>query len=64
MQPYLLRVEDLDQSRQVEGAEQRQLDDLRWLGFDWDESPDMGGPFGSYRQSRRIKYYADALDRL
>ena len=46
------------------GAEARILEDLRWLGLDWDEGPDVGGPFAPYRQSERFDLYADALSRL
>jgi glutamyl-tRNA synthetase len=59
-----LRVEDLDGPRVVAGAEARQLDDLRWLGLDWDEGPDAGGPQGPYRQSERGALYEAALARL
>lgn len=61
---FILRVEDLDQPRTVAGAEARMLDDLRWLGIDWDEGPDVGGPAGPYRQSERLPLYAAALRRL
>ncbi len=61
---FILRVEDIDRPRTVPGAEARMLDDLRWLGIDWDEGPDMGGPAGPYRQSERDEIYAAALDRL
>ncbi len=49
----ILRVEDTDENRNVEGAEERILEDLRWLGIDWDEGPDVGGGSGPYRQSQR-----------
>jgi glutamyl-tRNA synthetase len=48
----------------VAGAEARQLDDLRWLGLDWDEGPDLGGPVGPYRQSERTARYEAALEDL
>src|SRR6185436_11638746 len=60
----VLRVEDLDHSRLVPGAEAGLLDDLRWLGLDWDEGPDRGGPFAPYRQSERASLYEQATDRL
>jgi glutamyl-tRNA synthetase len=60
----VLRVEDIDRPRVVAGAEARQLDDLRWLGLDWDEGPDVGGPGGPYRQSERDDRYEAALDAL
>jgi glutamyl-tRNA synthetase len=60
----VLRVEDIDGPRTVAGMEARQLDDLRWLGLDWDEGPDVGGSYGPYRQSERSARYEDALARL
>ncbi|MFN8542958.1 MAG: tRNA glutamyl-Q(34) synthetase GluQRS [Candidatus Binatia bacterium] len=60
----VLRVEDLDPPRVVAGAEARQLDDLRWLGLDWDEGPDVGGPHAPYRQSERAAHYAAAIAAL
>ena len=51
---FVLRVEDLDRPRVRPGATQRMLDDLHWLGLDWDEGPDCGGPYGPYTQSQRI----------
>jgi glutamyl-tRNA synthetase len=60
----VLRVEDLDTPRVVTGALERQLDDLRWLGLDWDEGPDLGGDFGPYRQSQRGETYERALEKL
>jgi glutamyl-tRNA synthetase len=61
---YLLRVEDLDGPRVKPGAEEAILAELRWLGLDWEEGPDVGGPAGPYRQSERGARYADALGRL
>jgi glutamyl-tRNA synthetase len=61
---FVLRVEDLDPPRIVRGAECRILEDLRWLGIDWDEGPDVGGPFGPYRQSERHEWYRQAVERL
>jgi glutamyl-tRNA synthetase len=57
----VLRVEDLDPPRVVRGSAERILDDLRWLGLDWDEGPDVGGPFGPYTQSERGSLYEAAL---
>ena len=54
---FILRIEDTDQKRLVEGAEDELIDSLRWLGIDWDEGPDIGGPFGPYRQSERKEIY-------
>ena len=61
---YAMRVEDLDAPRVRPGLEARILDELRWLGLDWDEGPDVGGPAGPYRQSERLDAYAAALARL
>lgn len=61
---YVMRVEDLDAARVRPGLEARILDELRWLGLDWDEGPDVGGPAGPYRQSERLGAYAAALARL
>ncbi len=61
---FILRVEDLDTPRVRPGATARMLADLRWLGLDWDEGPDVGGPLGPYLQSRRGDLYASALARL
>ncbi len=57
----VMRIEDLDPPRVVPGAEARIMDDLRWLGLDWDEGPDVGGPFGPYRQSERRDVYEEAV---
>ena len=59
-----MRVEDLDGPRVRPGLEARILDELHWLGLDWDEGPDVGGPNGPYRQSERGGRYAAALERL
>ncbi|MGI9254606.1 MAG: glutamate--tRNA ligase, partial [Thermomicrobiales bacterium] len=61
---FLLRIEDTDQSRLVEGAEQGILDILHWFGVDWDEGPDNGGPHAPYRQSERLPMYRAAAERL
>jgi glutamyl-tRNA synthetase len=60
----VLRIEDLDQARVLPGAEARLLDELRFLGLDWDEGPDVGGPHAPYRQSERRSQYDAAIDRL
>jgi glutamyl-tRNA synthetase len=60
----VMRVEDLDGPRVRPGLEARILAELRWLGLDWDEGPDVGGPRGPYRQSERLPRYAAALERL
>jgi glutamyl-tRNA synthetase len=61
---FVMRVEDLDGPRVRPGLEARILDELRWLGIDWDEGPDAGGPAGPYRQSERGGRYAAALAAL
>lgn len=61
---YVVRVEDLDGPRVVPGAEERILEDLAWLGLDWDEGPDVGGPHAPYRQSLRLARYDAAVERL
>jgi nondiscriminating glutamyl-tRNA synthetase len=65
----LLRIEDTDLERSEARFEQQLFDDLRWLGLDWDEGPDItshvaGGPFGPYRQSERLGIYREQAERL
>jgi glutamyl-tRNA synthetase/nondiscriminating glutamyl-tRNA synthetase len=54
---FVLRIEDTDAGRSTRESERTILDDLRWLGLDWDEGPDAGGPHGPYRQSERLELY-------
>jgi len=54
---FLLRIEDTDRKRLVTGAEQELMDSLHWLGLQWDEGPDVGGPYAPYRQSERKEIY-------
>lgn len=54
---FIVRIEDTDTSRNVSGGEQSQLDNLKWLGIDWDESVDIGGNYGPYRQLERLHLY-------
>jgi len=61
---FVMRVEDLDRARIPAGAEARVLEDLAWLGIDWDEGPNTGGAFAPYRQSERTRDYDAAIDRL
>jgi len=61
---FVLRVEDTDRARFREDSEQQVYDTLRWLGLDWDEGPDKGGPFAPYRQSERLDTYQPAIDTL
>src|SRR5208283_4133327 len=56
---FVLRIEDTDRARFVAGSEQMIFDALRWLGLAWDEGPDIGGPFGPYRQSERTEIYRE-----
>jgi len=54
---FILRIEDTDQKRYVQGAEKELVDGLHWLGLEWDEGPDIGGEYGPYRQSERKEIY-------
>jgi glutamyl-tRNA synthetase len=60
----VVRIEDLDPPRVVRGSAERILSDLRWLGLDWDEGPDVGGPFAPYAQSDRSAIYEEAIAEL
>lgn len=63
---FIIRIEDTDKKRNIEGGEESQLKYLKWLGIDWDESVDVGGEYGPYRQSERNdiykKYYEQLLE--
>ena len=61
---FALRIEDTDQRRRVDGAVEMQMEALRWLGVDWDEGPDVGGPFGPYVQSERLDHYRQTAEQL
>jgi glutamyl-tRNA synthetase/nondiscriminating glutamyl-tRNA synthetase len=61
---FILRIEDTDIERSTEASERAICDDLRWLGLDWNEGPDVGGPVGPYRQSERMAEYAAAAQAL
>ena len=54
---FVLRIEDTDQARSTTESEQVIFDALRWMGLEWDEGPDIGGPYGPYRQSDRLDHY-------
>src|SRR5512140_3888621 len=54
---FILRIEDTDRKRYVPGAEQELIDGLHWLGINYDEGPDIGGPHGPYRQTERKVIY-------
>ena len=60
----VLRIEDTDVERSEARYENQLREDLKWLGLDWDEGPDVGGPYGPYRQSDRMNTYQAAADRL
>ena len=61
---FILRIEDTDAERSTKESEASILEDLRWLGLDWDEGPDIGGPHGPYRQSERLHLYASYANEL
>ncbi|GMG77132.1 MULTISPECIES: glutamate--tRNA ligase [Bacillus] len=61
---FIIRIEDTDQKRNVEGGEESQLRHLQWLGIDWDESIDKDGGYGPYRQSERNDIYKKYYDEL
>jgi len=61
---FVLRIEDTDRARFREDSESQIYATLRWLGLDWDEGPDVGGPYGPYRQSERLDIYRPYVDRL
>jgi len=60
----VLRIEDTDVERSEARFESQLLDDLKWMGLDWDEGPDVGGPYGPYRQSDRLATYREHAERL
>ena len=60
----VLRIEDTDVARSETRFEAQLLDDLKWLGIDWDEGPDVGGPHSPYRQSDRLELYREHAERL
>ncbi len=61
---FIIRFEDTDQTRHVESGIDSQLNGLKWLGLDWDESVDVGGPYGPYRQTERLDLYQPFIDQL
>lgn len=61
---FIIRIEDTDLKRNVEGGEENQLTYLKWLGIDWDESVDIGGGYGPYRQTERLDLYREYWEEL
>src|SRR5438093_2701122 len=61
---FILRIEDTDAERSTRESEDSFARDLRWLGLDWDEGPDIGGPHGPYRQSERLHLYQSYASEL
>ena len=61
---FIIRIEDTDQKRNIEGGEESQLKYLKWLGIEWDESIDIGGELWPYRQSERNDIYKDLYEEL
>lgn len=60
----VIRIEDTDRKRHVEQGELSQLENLHWLGIDWNEGPDAGGNYGPYRQSERLSFYDPLVEQL
>jgi glutamyl-tRNA synthetase len=61
---FVLRIEDTDRTRFVASSEQMIFDALRWVGLEWNEGPDVGGPYGPYRQSERTEIYREYCEKL
>jgi glutamyl-tRNA synthetase len=61
---FILRIEDTDRERKVEGATEYMMESLKWLGMKWDEGPDVGGPYGPYIQSQRLHMYKAAAEQF
>ncbi|MGM0214153.1 glutamate--tRNA ligase [Enterococcus sp. AZ109] len=61
---FIIRIEDTDQKRNIADGEKSQLENLAWLGIDWDESPENPGEYGPYRQSERKEIYQPLIDQL
>ena len=61
---FVFRIEDTDAQRDTEESYLALLDALRWLGLDWDEGPEVGGPYGPYRQSLRFEIYREVVTKL
>src|SRR3989344_1103126 len=61
---FILRIEDTDKEREVEGSIEHILKSLKWLGINWDEGPDIGGSNKPYLQSKRLNLYKDYAQKL
>ena len=61
---FVFRIEDTDAARDSQESYEAILDALRWLGMDWDEGPEVGGPYGPYRQSERSEIYREVIAKL
>ncbi len=61
---FILRIEDTDRERSTQEYEETIMSGMRWLGLDWDEGPNCGGPFGPYRQSERLTMYRECAEKL
>ena len=61
---FLLRIEDTDKAREVEGSKEHILESLTWLGLVWDQGPDVGGPYAPYTQSMRLSIYNQYAQKL
>src|SRR5262244_3888318 len=61
---FILRIEDTDRERSTQESVKAILDGLEWLGIDWDEGPDVGGPCGPYFQTERLDMYRSVADQL
>ncbi|WP_255955490.1 glutamate--tRNA ligase [Streptomyces odontomachi] len=61
---FVFRIEDTDAARDSQESYEQLLDAMRWLGFDWDEGPEVGGPHAPYRQSQRMDLYRDVAEKL
>ncbi len=61
---FILRIEDTDKERSTAVSEKAIIDSLKWLGLEWDEGPEIGGPYGPYRQSERLPVYHEHINRL
>ena len=61
---FVLRIEDTDQARSTQASVDVILEALQWLGLDWDEGPEKGGPYGPYFQTERLDIYREYAQRL